>query len=416
MKIVIAYSGGLDTSVMITWLIEHYGAEVIAAIVDVGQNEDLAAIKKKALKTGASKAYIIDAKKEFAEKYVVPAIKADAVYEHKYLLGTSLARPLIALKVVDIARSQKASAVAHGATGKGNDQVRFELTFKALAPDLKIIAPWREWEMKSREDEIAYARRRKIPIEVTPAKPYSSDANLWHISYEGGILEDPANEPDEKMFQMTVSPERAPSKARYVEIGFQKGAPVSLDGKRMPAVELINRLNKIAGANGVGRVDIVENRLVGIKSRGVYECPAATVLLAAHREIESLVLDRDTSHYKELLSQKYAELAYNGLWFTPLKESIDAFITETQKNVSGSVRLKLCKGSVIVAGRKSRHSLYWEKLATFGREDIYNQKDAEGFINLYGLPLKVRAILKNQQNKSKNPNFTSIKHKMEIKI
>ncbi len=393
MKIVIAYSGGLDTSVMITWLIEHYGAEVIAAIVDVGQNEDLAAIKKKALKTGASGAYIIDAKKEFAEDYVVPAIKADAVYEHKYLLGTSLARPLIALKVVEIARKEKASAVAHGATGKGNDQVRFELTFKALAPDLKIIAPWREWEMKSREDEIAYARRRKIPIEVTPAKPYSSDANLWHISYEGGILEDPSNEPDEKMFQMTVSPQKAPSEPRFVEIGFKKGAPVSLDGKRLHPAVLIDRLNKIAGANGVGRVDIVENRLVGIKSRGVYECPAATVLLYAHRELESLVLDRDTAHFKEILCRQYALMAYNGMWFAPLKDAIDAFIDKTQETATGVVRLKLYKGSVIVAGRKSPHSLYWEKLATFGREDIYNQKDAEGFINLYGLPLKVRAIL-----------------------
>ncbi|MDI6757809.1 MAG: argininosuccinate synthase, partial [Endomicrobiia bacterium] len=368
MKIVIAYSGGLDTSVMITWLIEHYRAEVIAVIVDVGQNENLAAIKKKAVKTGASKVYVIAAKKEFAENYVIPALKANAVYEHKYLLATSLSRPLIAQKIVEVARRENADAVAHGATGKGNDQVRFELTFKALAPDIKIIAPWREWEMKSREDEIAYARKRKIPIEVTPAKPYSSDANLWHISYEGGILEDPAREPDEKMFRMTVSPELAPPEARYVEIEFEKGAPVSLDGKRMPAVELINRLNKIAGANGVGRVDIVENRLVGIKSRGVYECPAATVLLAAHRELESLVLDRDTSHYKELLSQKYAELVYNGLWFTPLKESIDAFITETQKSATGSVRLKLYKGSVIIAGRKSPRSLYWEELATFGEE------------------------------------------------
>lgn len=397
MKIVVAYSGGLDTSVILRWLKEKYKAEVIAVVVDVGQGEELKPLKSKALKTGASKAYVVDAKNEFVTDYIFPALKAGAVYEGKYLLATALARPLIAKKVVEIARKEKAHAVSHGATGKGNDQVRFELTFKALAPSLKIIAPWREWELKSREDEIAYARKHKIPITVTKEKPYSSDANLWHISYEGGILEDPTSEPKEDMFQLTVSPEKAPNKPRYVEIGFEKGVPVSIDGKISEPVKLIETLNKIAGSHGVGRTDIVENRLVGIKSRGVYENPAATVLYAAHRELEYLTLDRETLHYKDIIAQKYAEMIYYGQWFTPLKYAIDAFVDETQKVVSGVVKLKLFKGNVIVAGRKSPNSLYWEKLATFGREEIYNQKDAEGFINLFGLPLKVRAILKQKK-------------------
>jgi len=398
MKIVVAYSGGLDTSVILRWLKEKYKAEVIAVAVDVGQGEELKPLKKRALATGASKSYIIDARREFVEDYIFPVLKAGAVYEGKYLLATSIARPLIAKKIVDVALAEKADAVSHGATGKGNDQVRFELTFKALAPGLKIIAPWREWELKSREDEIAYARKYKIPVPVTKEKPYSSDANIWHISYEGGILEDPWNEPDDGMFKMTVSPERAPSKPEYLEIGFECGAPVSVNGKKLPPVSLVNTLNKIGGRHGIGRVDLVENRLVGIKSRGVYESPAASLLYAAHSDIESLTLDRDTLHYKEIVSHRYAELVYNGQWFTPLKAALDAFVDETQKNVTGVSRLKLYKGNIITAGRKSpRNSLYWQKLATFGKEDIYNQRDAEGFINLFGLPLKVRALLLNKK-------------------
>ena len=396
-KVVVAYSGGLDTSVILSWIKEKYNAEVIACAVDVGQNEDLSAVKRKALKTGASKAYVIDAKKEFAEDYIFPAIKAGAVYEGRYLLGTSLARPVIAEKIIEIVKKEKADAVCHGSTGKGNDQVRFELTFKALMPELKIIAPWREWNIKSREDAMAYARRRGIPVPVTKKKPYSSDANLWHISYEGGILEDLTNEYDESMFQLTVSPEKAPNKPKYLTIGFEKGVPVSLNGAKLGAVSLIQALNKIAGANGIGRTDIVENRLVGMKSRGVYEAPAATVLYAAHRELESLAIDRDTLHYKDLVSMKYAELVYYGLWFTPLREAIDAFIDKTQENVTGSVKLKLYKGNISIASRKAAKSLYWEKLATFGKDEIYNQKDAEGFINLFGLPIKVKAILDKQR-------------------
>lgn len=392
-KIVVAYSGGLDTSVILKWLKEKYHAEIIACAIDVGQGEEIKPLKQKALKTGADKAYVIDAKREFVTHYIYPAMKAGAIYEGKYLLGTSLARPIIAKKIVDIARKEKADAVAHGATGKGNDQVRFELTFKALMPELKIIAPWREWELKSREDEIEYARMHNIPVPVTKKKPYSSDANLLHISYEGGILENPNSEYDESMFQLTVSPMKAPNKAAYVTIEFDKGIPVKLNGKKIGPVEFFEKLNRIAGANGIGRVDVVENRLVGMKSRGVYETPAGTVMFFALKELESLVLDRDTLHYKEVIAPKYAEMAYYGLWFTPLKEALDAFVNQIYKRVSGVVKLKLYKGNIIVAGRKSQNSLYWEKLATFEKDDIYNQKDAEGFINLFGLPLKVKAII-----------------------
>jgi argininosuccinate synthase len=393
-KIVVAYSGGLDTSIILRWLKETYHAEIIACAVDVGQGKELVSLKKKALRTGASKCYIIDAKKEFVSDYIFPALRAGAVYEGQYLLGTSLARPVIAKKIVDIARAEKADAVAHGATGKGNDQVRFELAFKALMPELKIIAPWREWEIKSREDAIEYARKYGIDIPVTKEKPYSSDANLWHISYEGGILEDTASAYDESMFQMTVSAQKAPDKPAYVTIDFVKGTPVAINGKKTESVKLIQSLNAIAGAHGIGRVDIVENRLVGMKSRGVYEAPGATLLYFAHRELEYLTLDRDTFHFKETLSPKYAEMAYYGLWFVPLRRAMDAFVTETQKNVTGTITLKLYKGTITVTSRKSPHSLYWEKLATFGRDEIYNQKDAEGFINLFGLPLKVQALLK----------------------
>ncbi|HOW28736.1 MAG TPA: argininosuccinate synthase [Elusimicrobiota bacterium] len=394
-RVVVAYSGGLDTSVMLRWIRDRYQCEVVACCVDVGQKDDFKVLQKRALGTGAVRCHVVDARREFVTDYLWPALQARAIYEGRYLLGTSLARPIIAEKVVEVARREKADAVSHGATGKGNDQVRFELTFKALAPRLGIMAPWREWDLKGREDEIRYAQRHRIPVPVTKSKPYSSDANLWHISYEGGVLEDPDHPPLDDMFQMTVSPEKAPSKGEVVTIDFQKGIPVRVNGRSLGAVQIVETLNKIAGRNGVGRVDIVENRLVGIKSRGVYESPAATVLYAAHRELESLVLDRETFHAKELISPRYGELVYNGQWYTPLKKALDAFIRETQRYVTGSVSLKLYKGNMMVEGRTSPHSLYWKKLATFEKEEIYNQKDAEGFINLFGLPLKVQAILRS---------------------
>ncbi len=387
-KVVLAYSGGLDTSIMMKWLIDNYGCEVIAFAADVGQAEELKGLKQKALRTGASKIYIEDLREEFAKEYLWPMLKSGAIYEGEYMMGTSIARPIIAKKQVEIALKEKADAVAHGATGKGNDQVRFELTFKALAPELKIIAPWREWELKSREDEIDYAKKHKIPVTITKKKPYSMDRNLWHISYEGGILEDPWNEPKEDMFLLTVSPEKAPAKPAYVVIDFVKGVPVGLNGKRMGAVELIEKLNKIGGANGIGRVDIVENRLVGIKSRGVYETPGGTILYKAHAALESITVDRDTMHFKEVVSKKYADLVYNGQWFTTIRKAMDAFINETQKNVTGSVKMKLFKGNCIVAGRKAAKSLYDPELATFGEDQVYDQKDAEGFIKLFGLQMK----------------------------
>ena len=395
-KVILAYSGGLDTSVMIKWLKDNYGCEVIAFAADLGQGEELKNLRTKALSTGASKIYIEDLKDEFASDFIFSMLKAGAVYEGQYLLGTSVARPLIAKKQVEIALKEKADAVAHGATGKGNDQVRFELTYKALAPDLKIIAPWREWELGGREEEIAYARHNNIPVPVTKSKPYSSDRNLWHISYEGGVLEDPWFEPKEEMFSLTVSPEKAPGKPEYLELGFRKGAPESVNGKKLAPVKLIQELNRAGGKHGIGRVDMVENRLVGIKSRGVYETPGGTILYAAHQALETITLDRDTLHFKQLLAHKYAELVYNGQWFTPLKESLDAFVDKTQTNVSGTVRLKLYKGNCSVVGRKSARSLYRPDLATFEKEAIFNQKDAEGFINLFGLPLKVEALLKGR--------------------
>ena len=393
-RVVVAYSGGLDTSVMLRWIRDRYSCEVVACCVDVGQAEDYPRLKKRALATGASRCHVINARREYVTDYLWKALQARAVYEGRYLLGTSLARPLIAEKVVEVARRERADAVAHGATGKGNDQVRFELTFKALAPGLKILAPWREWEFKGREDEIAYARRHNIPVPVTRSKPYSSDANLWHISYEGGVLEDPDHPYDEAMFELTVSPEKAPAAGEKLEIAFERGVPVSVNGRALGPVRLVETLNKIAGRHGVGRVDMVENRLVGIKSRGVYEAPAATVLYFAHRELESLALDRETFHAKETIGPKYGEMVYYGLWHSPLKKALDAFVSATQKYVTGLVRMKLYKGSILVQGRKSPHSLYWEKLATFEREEIYNQKDAEGFINLFGLPFKVQALLR----------------------
>ena len=390
-KVVLAYSGGLDTSIMINWLKENYGCEVIAYAADVGQEEELKGLKQKALKTGASKIYIEDLTEEFAKDFIFPMLKTGAIYEGQYLLGTSIARPLIAKRQVEIALKEKADAVAHGATGKGNDQVRFELTFKALAPDLKIIAPWREWKLKGREEEIDYANKRNIPIPVSKSKPYSSDRNLWHISYEGGVLEDPWYEPKEDMFILTVDPAKAPNKEEYVEVGFVKGEPVSINDKKLSPVALIKELNKIGGRNGVGRVDIVENRLVGMKSRGVYETPGGTILYLAHQALESITIDRDTHHMKQGIAIRYSELVYNGQWYSPLRKSLDAFINETQKNVTGVVRLKLYKGNCAVVGRKASKSLYDPQLASFEKEEVYNQKDAEGFINLFGLPMKVQA-------------------------
>ena len=387
-KAVLAYSGGLDTSIIIPWLKEKYACEVVAMIGDVGQQEDLAAAKRKALATGASEAYIEDLREEFITGYIWPTLRAGAVYEHKYLLGTSFARPVIAKAQVKIARQTGADAVAHGCTGKGNDQVRFDVTVKALAPDLKIIAPWREWSISSREEAIAYAHAHNIPIEQTTANIYSRDRNIWHLSHEGGELEDPNNAPNDSMWQWIVSPERAPDKPAEVEIGFESGTPVSVNGKHLGPVALIHQLNEIGAAHGIGRIDLVENRLVGIKSRGCYETPGGTLLVTAHRELESLRLDRETAHYQQLLSLRYAEMVYYGLWFTPLRESLDAFFTQAQKRVTGVVGLKLFKGNVSVIKRASPFSLYRTDLASFtmGR---YNPRDAEGFINLFALPVIV---------------------------
>jgi len=394
--IVLAYSGGLDTSIIIPWLKENYGYEVIAMAADLGQGEELAPLNEKALKTGAGKIYIEDVKREFVEDYIFPTLKAGAVYEGKYLLGTSMARPLIAKKLVEIARKEGAEAVAHGATGKGNDQVRFELAVKALAPDLKIVAPWREWEIRSREDAIDYATARGIPVPVSKDRPYSMDRNLWHLSHEGAELEDPWNEPSPDVLLLICPPEQAPDKPAYVELEFEQGIPVKVDGAALDPVALIEKLNEIAGANGVGIVDMVENRLVGMKSRGIYETPGGTVLFLAHRELELLTLDRATLHFKEMVAARYAELVYDGMWFAPLREALDAFVDSTQRRVSGTVKMKLYKGNCTPAGAKSPYSLYDQELSTFGREEVYNQRDAEGFINLFGLPLKVRALMEEK--------------------
>jgi argininosuccinate synthase len=387
-KVVLAYSGGLDTSIIIPWLKETYGCEVIAMIGDVGQQEDLKAAKKKALATGASSATIEDLREEFLTEYVWPTLRAGAVYEHKYLLGTSMARPVLAKRQAEIALETGADAVAHGCTGKGNDQVRFELAYKAIAPKVKIIAPWREWTINSREDAIAYANAHKIPVEQTKANIYSRDRNIWHLSHEGGVLEDPANEPDEAMWQWITSPEKAPNKPAVVEIGFDAGTPVSVNGKKRSAMALLDELNEIAAEHGVGRIDLVENRLVGIKSRGAYETPGGTLLVAAHRELETLCLDRETAHYSETLSLRYAELVYYGTWFTPQREALDAYFTEAQKRVTGTVGLKLYKGNVSVTKRVSPYSLYRKGLASFAMTG-YNPKDAEGFINLFALPVTI---------------------------
>ncbi len=391
-KVVLAYSGGLDTSVILRWLIDK-GYEVIAYCADIGQKEDLEEVRERAIKTGASKVYIEDLREEFVRDYVFFALKANAVYEEGYLLGTSIARPLIAKRQVEIAHKDGASAVAHGATGKGNDQVRFELTYQALDPNLEIIAPWREWEFKSRTDLINYAKEKGIEVPVTVEKPYSKDKNALHISYEGGILEDPWKEPPEDMFEMTVSPEKAPDNPEYIEIGFEKGVPVKLNGKALSPFSMLDTLNSIGGKHGIGRMDIVENRFVGMKSRGVYETPGGTILHRAHRAIEALTMDREVMHLRDSLVPKISELIYYGFWFSPEMEVLKAFVEETQRNVTGVVRLKLYKGGVYVVGRKSPKSLYHPGFATFEEDKVYRQKDAEGFIRLQGLRLRIRKML-----------------------
>jgi argininosuccinate synthase len=391
-KVVLAYSGGLDTSVIVPWLKENYDCEVVCFTADVGQGDELDGLEKKALASGASQLVIHDMREEFAQDYIFPVLRAGAVYERKYLLGTSMARPIIAKHQVDVAHEVGADAVAHGATGKGNDQVRFELTYMALDPRLKVIAPWREWDIRSRQDAIAFANARNIPVTATLKSIYSRDGNLWHLSHEGGPLEDPWLEPDEAMFLHSAAPEAAPDKAESVEIAFDSGTPTAVNGVPLTPAQLVECLNALGGKHGIGRADLVESRLVGMKSHGVYETPGGTILQAAHRELESLVLDKETMLFKDLVALKYAELVYNGMWFTPLREALDAFVDSTQGPVTGLVRMKLYKGNVIPAGRKSKFSLYREDFATFGQEDVYDQSDAEGFIRLYGLPLKVRAL------------------------
>lgn len=394
-KVVLAYSGGLDTSVIIPWLKEHYNnCEVIAACADLGQGDELEPVHDKALKTGASKCYIMDLKEEFISDYVWPTVKAGAVYEKKYLLGTSFARPLIAKKLVEIAEKEGADAIAHGATGKGNDQVRFELSVKALAPQLAIIAPWREWELRSRDQEIDYAATHNIPIPVSHDHDYSMDRNMWHLSHEGSDLEDPWNAPKDELFIVTNIPEKAPDKPEYVELEYVEGVPVSVNGEKLSPAKLVEKLNEIGIRNAVGITDMVEDRLVGMKSRGVYENPAGAIIYYGHNDLENLCLDRATQSFKQQVSIRYSELVYDGMWFSPLREALDAFVNETQKTVTGTVRMKLYKGNIYSAGVKSPYSLYSQEYVTFGEDEVYNQADATGFINLFGLPLKVRALMK----------------------
>jgi argininosuccinate synthase len=392
-KVVLAYSGGLDTSVIVPWLKNNYGCEVICICANLGQEEELAGLEEKAVASGASRCYIEDLREEFITNFIFPTMKAGAVYERKYLLGTSIARPLIAKRQVEIAELEGADAVSHGATGKGNDQVRFELTYQALNPKLRVIAPWREWDIRSREDALAYAAEFNVPVPASETSIYSRDRNIMHLSHEGGILENPWLEPEEGMYELTVSPQKAPDEPEYVEIEFQEGTPKKIDGTAMGPISLLTTLNKVVGKHSIGRIDIVENRLVGMKSHGVYETPGLTILMAAHQALEQLTLDKETLHYKQLVALKYAELAYNGQWFTPLREALDAFVDITQRHNSGLVRLKLYKGNVILAGRRSPYSLYREDYATFGEEDVYNQQDGEGFIKLFGLPMKVQAMV-----------------------
>ena len=397
-KVVLAYSGGLDTSIIIPWLKENYNnCEVIAVSADVGQGTELDGLEEKALKTGASKLYIEDLKEEFIQEYVYPTVQAGAVYENKYLLGTSFARPIIAKRIVEIAKAEGADAICHGCTGKGNDQVRFELTIKAFAPEMTIIAPWREWSIKSREEEIEYAEAHNIPLKINRETNYSKDKNIWHLSHEGLDLEDPANEPQYNhpgFLELGVSPEQAPDEPTYVTIHFEKGKPTAINGKEMSGVEVVTTLNELGGKNGVGLADIVENRLVGMKSRGVYETPGGAILYHAHNKLEELCLDRDTFHYKQQIGLKFAELVYYGQWFTPLREALSAFVDSTQQTVTGDVKLKLYKGNIIDAGVTSPYSLYDPEIATFDEDEVYNQADANGFINLFGLPIKVYAHMK----------------------
>ena len=403
-KVVLAYSGGLDTSIIIPWLKENYGCEVICVAGNVGQDAELTGLEERALKTGASKLYIEDIQEEFVYDYVFPTIKAGAVYENKYLLGTSFARPPIAKRIVEIAKKEGADAICHGCTGKGNDQVRFELAIKAFAPNMPIIAPWRIWDIKSRDEEIDYAEAHNIPIKLTRETNYSKDMNLWHLSHEGLDLEDPMNEPQynkEGFLEMGVSPEMAPDKPTYITLSFEKGIPVALDGKKMDGVTLIKTLNKIGGENGIGLADLVENRLVGMKSRGVYETPGGTILYHAHDVLETICLDKATQHYKQQIALKFADIVYDGQWYTPLREALSAFVDKTQETVTGDVKLKLYKGNIINAGVCSPYSLYSEEIATFGEDDVYNQTDAQGFINLFGLPIKVKAMLDEKRNEKK---------------
>lgn len=391
-KVVLAYSGGLDTSVIIPWLKENYGCEVIAVSGNVGQKSELEGLEERALKTGASKLYIEDLTKEFVDDYIIPTIKANAIYEGKYLLGTSFARPVIAKRIVEIAKAEGADAICHGCTGKGNDQVRFELAIKAFDPEMEIIAPWRIWDIKSRDEEIKYALDKKVPIKITYETSYSKDMNLWHLSHEGLDLEDPANEPKyDEILELSKTLEAAPDKATYITLSFEKGIPVALNGKKMDSVALIEELNKIGGENAIGTIDMVENRLVGMKSRGVYETPGGTILFRAHKDLEEICLDKETAHYKEMISLKFADIVYNGLWYTPLRKALSAFVDETQKTVTGEVKLKLYKGNIVNAGMTSPYSLYNEEYATFGEDAVYDQKDSAGFINLFGLPLVVQS-------------------------
>lgn len=398
-KVVLAYSGGLDTSIIIPWLKENFGCEVIAMVADLGQGEELKAIREKALASGASKVYIEDVREEFLTDFVFPTLRAGAVYEGRYLLGSSMARPLIAKELVEVAHREGAEAVAHGATGKGNDQVRFEVSVKALDPDLAVIAPWRLWDIRSREDAIAYAAAHGIPVPVTRERPYSMDRNLWHLSHEGGDLEDPGNEVPGELYLLTVPPEEAPGEPAYVTLQFEQGIPVGLEDTHLDPLTLMGRLNALGGKHGIGIVDMVENRLVGMKSRGVYETPGGTILFCALRELERLTLDRATLHFKEVIALRYAELVYDGLWFSPLREALDAFVASASRMVTGRVRLKLYKGNVSPAGVWSPYSLYLKDLATFGWDEMYDQRDASGFINLFGLPLKVWAMVRSRREK-----------------
>lgn len=400
-KVVLAYSGGLDTSIIIPWLKENYdNCEVIAVSGDVGQGTELDGLEEKAIKTGASKLYIEDLTDEFVDDYVFPTVKAGAIYENKYMLGTSFARPVIAKRIVEIALKEGADAICHGCTGKGNDQVRFELAIKAFAPNMKIIAPWRIWDIKSRDEEIDYAEAHNIPLKINRETNYSKDKNIWHLSHEGLDLENPANEPMyDKILEMGVTPEKAPDKATYITISFDKGVPVAVDGVKMKGSDIVRKLNELGGANGIGLADIVENRLVGMKSRGVYETPGGAILYHAHEVLETLCLDKETAHYKQQVAIKFADLVYNGQWFTPLREALSAFVDSTQQTVSGDVKLKLYKGNITNAGVSSPYSLYDEDIATFAEDDVYDQMDSQGFINLFGLPIKVKAMMDAKRKK-----------------